>query len=216
MVEGAQVDFDTALRIESRYLARLGRGPCGQEHGQHVLLQHERDQERVKVARQDVPRFKPTKRGRFGCRHDGRWHCVCAGQQAALHHRAQGHHPRQSRIGQGLQPQAHAAACGQGPHERTDQAAFLARITATDKATDLKGCDLIIETVFEQRELKAMVTQEAEPMLAKAGSSHPTRPRCPSPAWPRPAPARKICRHPFLQPGGQDEAGGNHPRQTDR
>ncbi|TAE90152.1 MAG: 3-hydroxyacyl-CoA dehydrogenase, partial [Runella slithyformis] len=36
-------------------------------------------------------------------------------------------------------------------------------------ATDLKGSDLIIEAVFESRELKATVTQEAEPMLAENG-----------------------------------------------
>jgi 3-hydroxyacyl-CoA dehydrogenase/enoyl-CoA hydratase/3-hydroxybutyryl-CoA epimerase len=34
---------------------------------------------------------------------------------------------------------------------------------------DLRGCDLIIEAVFENRELKARVTQEAEPMLAPGG-----------------------------------------------
>jgi 3-hydroxyacyl-CoA dehydrogenase/enoyl-CoA hydratase/3-hydroxybutyryl-CoA epimerase len=52
------------------------------------------------------------------------------------------------------------------PH---DQKALLDRITATDKAADLQGSDLIIEAVFEQRDLKAKVTQEAEPMLAPGG-----------------------------------------------
>jgi 3-hydroxyacyl-CoA dehydrogenase/enoyl-CoA hydratase/3-hydroxybutyryl-CoA epimerase len=33
----------------------------------------------------------------------------------------------------------------------------------------LQGCDLIIEAVFENRELKAQVTKEAEPMLAQGG-----------------------------------------------
>ncbi|MHC4214883.1 MAG: 3-hydroxyacyl-CoA dehydrogenase NAD-binding domain-containing protein [Planctomycetota bacterium] len=40
------------------------------------------------------------------------------------------------------------------------------RILPTDKADDLKGCDLIIEAVFENRELKAKVTQEAEAQIA--------------------------------------------------
>ncbi|MDO9166612.1 MAG: 3-hydroxyacyl-CoA dehydrogenase family protein, partial [Rhodoferax sp.] len=40
---------------------------------------------------------------------------------------------------------------------------------ATDKVADLAGCDLIIEAVFENRELKAKVTKEAEPMLAPGG-----------------------------------------------
>ena len=50
-----------------------------------------------------------------------------------------------------------------------DQQALLNRITATDQASDLQGCDLIIEAVFEQRELKASVTREAEPLLAPGG-----------------------------------------------
>jgi 3-hydroxyacyl-CoA dehydrogenase/enoyl-CoA hydratase/3-hydroxybutyryl-CoA epimerase len=51
-----------------------------------------------------------------------------------------------------------------------DQDALLSRITAGDSVEVLKGCDLIIEAVFENRELKARVTQEAEPMLAPGGS----------------------------------------------
>lgn len=38
-------------------------------------------------------------------------------------------------------------------------------IKPTADAQDLQGCDLIIEAVFEKRELKAQVTKEAEPML---------------------------------------------------
>jgi 3-hydroxyacyl-CoA dehydrogenase/enoyl-CoA hydratase/3-hydroxybutyryl-CoA epimerase len=49
------------------------------------------------------------------------------------------------------------------------QQGILNLITPTASAADLKGCDLIIEAVFEQRELKAMVTKEAEPMLAECG-----------------------------------------------
>ncbi|MEO8856439.1 MAG: 3-hydroxyacyl-CoA dehydrogenase family protein, partial [Burkholderiaceae bacterium] len=49
------------------------------------------------------------------------------------------------------------------------QAELLARIEPTDKLSDLQGCDLIIEAVFEQRALKASVTKEAEPMLAPGG-----------------------------------------------
>ena len=52
------------------------------------------------------------------------------------------------------------------PHDQTE---LLKRITATDKAEDLQGCDLIIEAVFENRDLKARVTKEAEPMLAAGG-----------------------------------------------
>jgi 3-hydroxyacyl-CoA dehydrogenase/enoyl-CoA hydratase/3-hydroxybutyryl-CoA epimerase len=45
--------------------------------------------------------------------------------------------------------------------------AVLNRIKTTVDVTDLQSCDLIIEAVFENRELKAQVTQEAEPLLAE-------------------------------------------------
>ncbi|QMW01763.1 3-hydroxyacyl-CoA dehydrogenase NAD-binding domain-containing protein [Spirosoma foliorum] len=44
-------------------------------------------------------------------------------------------------------------------------------IKPTASVQDLQGCDLIIEAVFENRELKAQVTKEAEPMLATDGLS---------------------------------------------
>lgn len=47
--------------------------------------------------------------------------------------------------------------------------ALLARIHATDNAADLAGCDLVIEAVFENRELKARVTQEAEAKMDAHG-----------------------------------------------
>ena len=78
--------------------------------------------------------------------------------------------PGQGRGRQGLQRQAHAAARGQGPHEpaRPGRPA-LAHHGRPNRSKDLQGCDLIIEAVFENRELKARVTQEAEPMLAPGG-----------------------------------------------
>ncbi|MFD2932606.1 3-hydroxyacyl-CoA dehydrogenase NAD-binding domain-containing protein [Spirosoma flavum] len=44
-------------------------------------------------------------------------------------------------------------------------------IKPTADVQDLQGCDLIIEAVFENRDLKAQVTKEAEPMLVS--NSHP-------------------------------------------
>ncbi|GAB4048165.1 3-hydroxyacyl-CoA dehydrogenase NAD-binding domain-containing protein [Spirosoma litoris] len=46
---------------------------------------------------------------------------------------------------------------------------ILSLIKPTASVQDLQGCDLIIEAVFENRELKAQVTREAEPMLATDG-----------------------------------------------
>ncbi|MFC3614485.1 3-hydroxyacyl-CoA dehydrogenase NAD-binding domain-containing protein [Lutimaribacter marinistellae] len=53
----------------------------------------------------------------------------------------------------------------------TEEAAgkVLDLITATDKLDDLKGCDLIIEAVFEQIDVKDKVLAEHEALLAEGG-----------------------------------------------
>jgi 3-hydroxyacyl-CoA dehydrogenase/enoyl-CoA hydratase/3-hydroxybutyryl-CoA epimerase len=50
-----------------------------------------------------------------------------------------------------------------------EHAALMACITPTASDADLRGCDLIIEAVFENRALKAQATAAAEPMLAPGG-----------------------------------------------
>ena len=62
-----------------------------------------------------------------------------------------------------------APAVAKGRMTELQQAGLLNLIAPTGDASDLRGCDLIIEAVFEQRELKAAVTREAEAMLAPGG-----------------------------------------------
>lgn len=52
--------------------------------------------------------------------------------------------------------------------EKRDE--VLGRILATEKDEDLKGCDLIIEAVFENMELKHNVTKQLEGYLAEGGT----------------------------------------------
>ncbi len=164
MVEGAQVDYDTATRIESRYLAKLMVGPVARNMINTFFFNMNAirsGQSRPK----DVPRWKPTKVGILGAGMMGAGIAYAqasrgittvlkdVSQQKAEAGKAYSHKLTQARVDKGRM----------GPH---DQAELLARITATESAQDLQGCELIIEAVFEQRELKAKVTREAEPMLA--------------------------------------------------
>ncbi len=60
-----------------------------------------------------------------------------------------------------------------------DKDTLLGRITASDDYAKLKGCDLVIEAVFEDKALKADVTQRAEAHLDKSavfGSNTSTLP----------------------------------------
>lgn len=50
---------------------------------------------------------------------------------------------------------------------------LLSLIKPTAEVADLKDCDLIVEAVFENRELKASVTLEAEPMLVENAEHGP-------------------------------------------
>jgi 3-hydroxyacyl-CoA dehydrogenase/enoyl-CoA hydratase/3-hydroxybutyryl-CoA epimerase len=50
---------------------------------------------------------------------------------------------------------------------------LLSLIKPTVEVADLKDCDLIVEAVFENRELKASVTLEAEPMLVENAEHGP-------------------------------------------
>ena len=167
MVEGAQVDFDTALRIESRYLARLAVDPVAKNMINTFFF----NMNAVKSGQsrpKGVPRYKPAKVGILGA---GMMGAGIAYSQAARGIATVLKDVTQEQADNGKAysakiTQPHVDKGRMSPH---DQAELLSRITATASYDDLKDCDLIIEAVFEQRQLKALVTKEAEPMLAAGG-----------------------------------------------
>jgi 3-hydroxyacyl-CoA dehydrogenase/enoyl-CoA hydratase/3-hydroxybutyryl-CoA epimerase len=56
-----------------------------------------------------------------------------------------------------------------GKADKEKAAEILGRIKASADVNDLTGCDLIIEAVFENRELKAKVTAETEAVMDATG-----------------------------------------------
>lgn len=167
MVEGAQVDFDTALRIESRYLAKLIVSPVAKNMINTFFFNMNAIKGGQSRPKWDG-RFKPQKVGVLGA---GMMGAGIAHAQASRgiatvlkdvsQAKAEAGKAYSARL---TQPRVEKGRLS--PH---DQQALLARIVPTDSAKDLQGCDLIIEAVFENRDLKARVTQEAEPLLAPGG-----------------------------------------------
>jgi 3-hydroxyacyl-CoA dehydrogenase/enoyl-CoA hydratase/3-hydroxybutyryl-CoA epimerase len=168
MVEGAQVDFDTALRIESRYLARLIVSPVAKNMINTFFF----DLNAVKGGKSRpavrAQKWRPRKVGVLG-----------AGMMGAGIAQAQASRGiatvlkdvslARAEAGKAATARRMQARVDQGRMSASEQSELLARIVPTESVRDLDDCELIIEAVFENRELKARVTREAEPLLAPDG-----------------------------------------------
>jgi len=169
MVEGAQVDFDTALRIESRYLAKLIVSPVAKNMINTFFFNMnaiKSGQSRPRSAGSD--KYKPQKVGILGAGMMGggiAYVQASRGIATVLRDLT----PDKAEAGKNYSVKVTQPRVEKGRMSPQDQAALLSRITATDSVETLRGCDLIIEAVFENRELKARVTQDAESMLAPGG-----------------------------------------------
>jgi 3-hydroxyacyl-CoA dehydrogenase / enoyl-CoA hydratase / 3-hydroxybutyryl-CoA epimerase len=167
MVEGAMVDYDTATRIESRKLAKIMVG----QTAKNMITAFFFDMNAVKSGKSrpaGIPKWKPSKIGVLGAGMMGAGiaHAAasrgitCVLKDVSID---------KARAGFESVRKVTAPLVAKGRISEAQQAELLNRITPTGDAADLRGCDLIIEAVFEQRELKAAVTREAEPMLAAGG-----------------------------------------------
>ncbi|MDO8449194.1 MAG: 3-hydroxyacyl-CoA dehydrogenase NAD-binding domain-containing protein [Rhodoferax sp.] len=167
MVEGLQVDLPTALRIESRYLAKLMTGI----NARAMINTFFFNLNAIKSGQSrpgSAARFKPAKVGLLGA---GMMGAGIAFAQASKGIATVLKDVSQDKAdaGKAYSAKLTQARVDKGRMSADDQKQVLERILATDKVADLAGCDLIIEAVFENRELKAKVTKEAEPMLAPGG-----------------------------------------------
>lgn len=167
MVEGTQVDLETAFRIESRYLAKLMTGT----NAKAMINTFFFDMNAIKSGQsrpKGVGRFRPAKVGLLGAGMMGAgiaYAQASKGIATVLKDVSQD----KAEAGKAYSSKITAPRVEKGRMTAAEQSALLSRITATDQVTELAGCDLIIEAVFERRDLKAKVTQEAEPLLASGG-----------------------------------------------
>ena len=167
MVESAQVDYATATRIESRKLAKVMVGQTTKNMIQAFFF----DVNAIKSGKSrpaGVAAWEPKKVGVLGAGMMGAGiaHAnaargiACVLKDISLERASAG----VDAIRRITAPQV---AKGRMDAAREDQ--LLGLVTPTGDAHALEGCDLVIEAVFENRELKAAVTREAEPLLAPDG-----------------------------------------------
>ncbi len=162
--EGIQVPMDAALRIETRYFIKTLMTPQAQAMIRSLFLsKQELDKGAVRPA--GVPRSDPKKVTVIGAGMMGAgiaYVQALAGIETILIDRTQEDADK---------GKAHVAdllkkrlSRGQITQEKFD--ALLGSVTATTDYDLIKGSDLVIEAVFENREIKADVTKRAEAQLA--------------------------------------------------
>ncbi len=165
-VEGTQVDFDTALRIESRYLVKL---MVGQVAKNLITIFFNQNAIKSGASRpKDVPKWKAAKVGIVGAGMMGAgiaWANALRGVPCVLKDVSM----EAAEKGKSYSAKLLDKRVAQGRMDQVKAAHTLKLITPTADSDHLKGCDLIIEAVFEKRELKAQVTRETEGLLAPGG-----------------------------------------------
>ncbi len=176
-VEGAQVDFDTASRIESRYFASLVTGQVAKNMIQAFFF----DLQAINAGKSrpdGIGKTPITKIGVLGAGMMGAgiaYVSAKAGYDVVLKDVS----AEAAAKGKGYSEKLVAKALERGRTTQEKGDALLARITPTSDAADLKGVDFVIEAVFENQELKHKVFQEIEDIVepnAVLGSNTSTLP----------------------------------------
>jgi len=175
--EGVQVPMDAALRIETRYFVKTLMTPQAQAMIRSLFLsKQELDKGAVRPA--GVPKSDPKKVSVLGAGMMGAgvaYVQVMAGIETVLIDQTQEAADKgKAHVEELLKKRL---SRGQMTQEKFD--ATLALVTATTDYDLIKGSDLVIEAVFESRDIKADVTRRAEAQLVEGavfGSNTSTLP----------------------------------------
>ncbi|MBK0326532.1 enoyl-CoA hydratase/isomerase family protein [Rhodobacteraceae bacterium F11138] len=161
--EGALVDFDTALKIEARWFTHVLMNPSSSAMVRSLFINKEA-LEKGAVRPQDVPDQRVKKLGVLGAGMMGAGIALVsaqAGMEVVLIDRDQaaadkGKAYTEAYLDKGIK---------RGKVTAEKKEAMLGRINATPDLEQLKGCDLIIEAVFEDPKVKAEMTQKVEAII---------------------------------------------------
>jgi 3-hydroxyacyl-CoA dehydrogenase/enoyl-CoA hydratase/3-hydroxybutyryl-CoA epimerase len=176
-VEGAQVDLETAFLIEGRYFVQVVTGQIAKNMTTAFFfdLQHI-DNGGSRPEGYDT--WRATKVGVLGAGMMGAgiaYVCARGGMEVVLKDVS----IEAAEKGKDYSIDLLAKAISRGRTSREQADAVLARIQPTDRPEHLRGCDLVIEAVFESPELKKKVFREIEDRVlpgALLGSNTSTLP----------------------------------------
>jgi 3-hydroxyacyl-CoA dehydrogenase/enoyl-CoA hydratase/3-hydroxybutyryl-CoA epimerase len=161
--EGAMVDIDTALRIEARWFTKVLMNPSSSAMIRSIFLNKEA-LEKGAVRPKAVPDQSVKKVGVLGAGMMGAgiaYVSAMAGIEVVLIDRSREAADKGKAYSEALLDKAVSRKSA----TTEKKAAVLSLITATADYDALAGCDLIIEAVFEDMDLKAEVTKRTEAVI---------------------------------------------------
>ncbi|MBT2401437.1 3-hydroxyacyl-CoA dehydrogenase NAD-binding domain-containing protein [Streptomyces sp. ISL-100] len=162
-VEGAQVDFETALTIEARYFTELVTGQFAKNMIQAFFF----DLQAVNSGANRPKGIEPRPVRKVAVLGAGMmgagiaYSCARAGIEVVLKDVT----PEAAAKGKAYSENLLAKALSRGRTTEAKRDALLALITPTADAADLAGCDAVIEAVFEDTSLKHKVFQEIQDVV---------------------------------------------------
>jgi 3-hydroxyacyl-CoA dehydrogenase/enoyl-CoA hydratase/3-hydroxybutyryl-CoA epimerase len=161
--EGLLVPFDHALRIEQRWFAKIVRSPQAAAMTRSLFVSL---QELNKGARRpaNIPATPLKRVGIIGAGFMGAsigYVTAQAGIDVVLIDQDQASAER----GKAVSDKLISEQVSRGRASAADRAALLAHITPTADYGALKDCDLVIEAVFERRDVKAQTIKKAQDVI---------------------------------------------------
>lgn len=166
-VEGAQVDFDNGSLIETRYFAELVTGQVAKNMTGTFWFQlnavNAGESRPAGVEKETFRKVGVLGAGMMGA--GIAYSTATRGLEVVLKDVS----TENAEKGKAYSEKLLAKKVSRGRMTEDQKAEVLNRIKATGSAGDLEGCDLVIEAVFEDSDLKAKVTREAEAKLIENG-----------------------------------------------
>lgn len=162
--EGAQVPFDTALRIEARWFTHILMNPSSSAMIRSLFLNKqalEKGANRPEAPDQTVRKVGVLGAGMMGAG------IALVSAQAGIEVVLLDQSKEAAEKGKAY-TEAYAdkgIKRGKATPEKKEQ--MLSRITATDDVAELEGCDLIVEAVFEDPNVKAEITGKVEAVIGE-------------------------------------------------
>ncbi|MFE9680975.1 3-hydroxyacyl-CoA dehydrogenase NAD-binding domain-containing protein [Streptomyces sp. NPDC006285] len=163
-VESAQVDFEAGQKIETGYLVELMAGQISTNMMQAFFY----DMQHIRSGGSRPQGHPPHTAHRVGVLGAGMmgagiaYSCARSGIPVILRDVSYD----AAKKGKGYSEQLLAKAVARGRLSRAEADEVLARIMPSADSADLNGCDLVIEAVFEDPEIKQQVFREVEDVVA--------------------------------------------------